>query len=130
MALARLARSFDTAFGILLCASIVVNPIAWDHYMVLTAIPMTIVFRRLRDVSFPFETTTLARAAFVLTILPNVAYLTPALHFAVGDLGRLKILPFAAGLVTYVPLVPLTGWVGLLWATDAIDVPGPEGAPT
>ena len=39
MALARLSRSFDTAYGILLCASIVVNPIAWDHYMILTALP-------------------------------------------------------------------------------------------
>ena len=66
----------------------------------------------------------LALACLGITIVPNGAYLAPMLRFAVDDLGRLKVLPFAAGLVTYVPLIPLVGWIGLLTATDPKKISG------
>ncbi|HEX3316089.1 MAG TPA: hypothetical protein VHR72_14420, partial [Gemmataceae bacterium] len=122
MWLARHCRSFDSSYGILLCASLPINPVVWDHYLMLTAIPIVIVFARLRDAGFPRGQTALALVCLGLTILPNAAYLTPALQFSVGELHDKKVLPFLAGLVTYVPLIPLSGWIGLLAITDA----GPE----
>ena len=118
MWLARHCRNFDSAYGILLCASLPINPVVWDHYLMLTAIPIVIVFRRLRDADFPRTATALALVCLGLTILPNAAYLTPALRFAVGEINDKKVLPFLAGLVTYVPLIPLAGWIGLLAMTD------------
>jgi hypothetical protein len=95
-----------------------INPVVWDHYLMLTAIPIVIVFARLRDAGFPRGQTTLALVCLGLTILPNGAYLTPALGLSVGEINDKKVLPFLAGLVTYVPLIPLAGWIGLLAATD------------
>jgi Glycosyltransferase family 87 len=124
MWLARHCRSFDSAYGILLCASLPINPVVWDHYLMLAAIPIVIVFSRLRDAGFPRGRTALALVSLGLTILPGAAYLTPALRASVGEINDKQVLPFLAGLVTYVPLLPLAGWIGLLAATDGETATG------
>jgi hypothetical protein len=121
MWLARHCRNFDSAYGILVCASLPINPVVWDHYLMLTAIPMVIVFSRLRDSGFPRGRMALALACLGLTILPGAAYLTPALGASVGEINDKQVLPFLAGLVTYVPLIPLAGWIGLLAATNVAE---------
>ncbi len=43
MTSARRSADFDISFGILLCVSILIAPIAWNHYLILTLIPMVII---------------------------------------------------------------------------------------
>src|SRR6185436_10591234 len=47
LALAFVCLDFDSSFGILLCVSLAVNPVAWDHSLLIAAIPIAIVLRRL-----------------------------------------------------------------------------------
>jgi len=42
-----------------------------------------------------------------------------ALGEPLGELAEHVGKPFFPGLVTYLPLVPLGIWIGLLWSTDA-----------
>lgn len=123
LALAARSRRFDTAFGVLLCAGLPLNPVVWDHYLLMTAVPAVVVFRRLKDLAFPRGATSAALVGLVVAALPNPGYLELAVWlFATGDAYNVKILPFAAGLVTYVPLVPIALWIVLLVRTDAPPV--------
>jgi alpha-1,2-mannosyltransferase len=116
--LARRQRSFDSAFGILLCAGLVMNPVVWDHYLVLTALPIVVIARRL----IPGGTTLqkgLALVGTAISIIPRPG----DLHLAIRTFGWSGAdgihLGFLPGLLTYLPLVPLAIWIGLLWATDS-----------
>jgi hypothetical protein len=51
--LALRARRFDTAFGLLVGVGILVNPIAWTHYLILASIPVVITVSRLRVLGIP-----------------------------------------------------------------------------
>lgn len=122
MILAWRCKQFDSAFGILLCASLPINPVAWDHYLILTAIPIAIVFRRLKDAAFPKALTAAALVALALTALPNVGYIRAAAQlFTIGRADNVPVVPFAVGLITYLPLAPLGIWIALLWKTDSAN---------
>lgn len=51
--LARRMHDFDAAFSIMICVSILINPIAWVHYMILLLLPLLVVGRRLIENYFP-----------------------------------------------------------------------------
>lgn len=119
MTLALRARQFDTAFAVLICASLPINPVVWDHYLLLTAIPIVIVLRRLRDRGFPRGMTAAAGVFLLITVFPYPGYLeTMVWLFATGEAHNVKVVPFLPGLITYVPLIPLIGWIALLQRTD------------
>lgn len=117
------AKQWDTAFGILLCGSLPINPVVWDHYLLLTAVPIVILARRLKDHGFPTRETFLAAACLLITIFPYRSYLKMAVQlFSRGFSSELQaeVVPFLPGLLTYVLLLPLVGWIILLWQTDKI----------
>jgi hypothetical protein len=119
LVLAWRCREFDSAFGILVCASLPLNPVAWDHYLLLCAVPIAVILRRLRDGNFPKAMTAVGAICLGIAIVPYPGYLDLAVWlFAKGESHNVKVLPFAAGLVTYLPLVSLAGWTALLYATD------------
>ena len=65
--------------------------------------------------------TAVAMACLGITVFPNPAYLGLIQHtFSQGKSHNVDLLPFAAGLITYLPLVPLIGWIVLLWKTDDV----------
>jgi hypothetical protein len=118
--LALRCRQFDSAFGILICASLPLNPVVWDHYLLLTAIPIVVIVRRLKDLGFPRGLTSAAAVFLLITIVPYPGYLDAVVWmFSTGVAHNVKVLPFWPGLITYLPLVPLSGWIVLLWKTDA-----------
>lgn len=112
-------RQFDSAYGIMICAGLPLNPVVWDHYLIMTIIPIAIIVRRLKDLGFPRGPSTLAGVALAITLFPNPAYLELIVKaFAVGDAYNVKVLPFLPGLITYLPLIALGIWIGLLVSTD------------
>jgi len=60
------ARAFDTAFGELVCVSLLINPVAWYHYLVLAFIPVAIAARRLQQLGLPTRLTLFGGALFLL----------------------------------------------------------------
>ncbi len=113
-------RDFDTGFGILVCVSLMVNPVAWDHSLLVAAVPIALIGKRLAQVNWPRPETPLALVCFVLAMLPQQAYMRGlAAAFATTDENGIRYLPFALGLVTYLPLVALLGGIWLLWKGDA-----------
>ncbi len=106
---ARQARSFDTAFSLLLCASLLVNPIAWDHYMLLTLIPLTITLRQSWEKKTQINWTILSA---LLIALPSPVYRSVAVLFQTAVLpGGHVTIPWAASLFTSLPTLLLLGWL-------------------
>lgn len=121
MALAWRCRSFDSAYGILLVAGLPINPVVWDHYLLLTALPIAICFRRLSYLEFPAGRVTAAMIGLALSIVLPHFYLDLMVEaFARPDARYGHVMPFWPGLVTYIPLIPLAIWIGLLWTTDGV----------
>jgi hypothetical protein len=129
LVLAYRSRDFDTSFGILLCASLPVNPVAWDHGLLIAAIPIAIVLRRLGWAGWPRLESALAAVCFTLTMFPQKSYVRGVVALFGTEVDDATIVPFAAGLVTYVPLLALMGWIWLLWRLDGVtrDAPFNDG---
>ncbi|MGH9939838.1 MAG: glycosyltransferase family 87 protein [Blastocatellia bacterium] len=66
LAVALRARLFDTAFAELICVSLLVNPVAWYHYLVIAFIPVAIAARRLQQLGLPTGLTLLGGALFLI----------------------------------------------------------------
>jgi len=65
------ARSFDASFGILVCVSILISPVAWSFYLLLALIPITIVGRYLVALHFPRKETNIALGVGALLVLSS-----------------------------------------------------------
>ncbi len=118
--LALRCRDFDSSFGLLLCLSLPVNPVAWDHSLLIATIPMAIVLRRLSWLGWPRQETTLAVVCFALAMFPQQAYMRGLAAVIATDENGFQIMPFAVGLITYIPLVALIGWMFLLLRLDGV----------
>ena len=62
------SRTFDAAFGILVCASILVNPVAWSHYFTWLLIPIVVAGRALYELKFPRFELRMALLCFLILI--------------------------------------------------------------
>jgi len=116
------ARSFDFAFGITTCVCILASPIAWSHYLVLLAIPMTIAAHRLAlenrlSVSWAYLMILLL---FTLSI-PGKSLSAIIASFAIEsfttEIG--PTVPFTAGLISMIPAAATILFLGLLRSMDA-----------
>ncbi|MGE0128861.1 MAG: glycosyltransferase family 87 protein [Blastocatellales bacterium] len=116
--LALRAKQFDTAFGALVCASLLVNPVAWTHYLVMGAIPMAIVARRLWAAGFPKK---LSLVAVALSI-PTFSYLYIARLFSTPEMTKQDMVfhPVVGLLSLIIGLVTL-GWMWLVWLTERLE---------
>lgn len=107
------AVKFDTAFGILACASLLVNPVAWTHYLTLLTLPIALAAHDLltRQRSRPqlFAATLTALLLLVSRIHVN--------HFSYAVLNSSQttenqIVGPLAGMLL---LVPVYGVLCLMW---------------
>lgn len=106
--LTRRKIGLDWAMGAMLCVSTVVNPIAWPHYLVLTLIPATQVFKWLAARDFPWRETNYAIVGGVLlivghTIWERLAFLLAGETAAID--GAAAALPLAPSLLLLGPTV-------------------------
>ncbi|HEX6649923.1 MAG TPA: glycosyltransferase family 87 protein, partial [Pyrinomonadaceae bacterium] len=95
------SRSFDTAFCVLASISIVLNPIAWSHYLVLTAPALCLVAWRIRQGRFPRPSVIPGAAVIILALL--VEYTLPAVASLTHSIGA-QLVPFWIGVIAYLPL--------------------------
>lgn len=111
--LASRQRRLQPAVAIVVCVSILVSPISWQHYMVLAAVPIAWLIQWLVSSGLPTKETS---AALLVGMLLSVPYLSceQIAHWLVGQTwvpDTVSTLPFAAGTLT---LVPTAGLCGLL----------------
>ena len=120
------ARSFDTAFGLLVGLGVLLSPIAWTHYLLVILLPAAILLRRMLTEGASKRRW---RALFAMMLAISIAgagYSSLAQRFAVdGGPGELPVAPFVAGMATLFPLFGLLGVLALLWRSEAsLPVPG------
>jgi hypothetical protein len=115
--LAMRMQSFDAAYALMICTSILVSPIAWDHYLVLTVIPIALVAGYLAKKDFPSRETNLALLGGILLFIsmPMWDMLT---FLVIGEARSTNLngsVPFGAALLTFGPTVAVLS-LGLLVA--------------
>jgi hypothetical protein len=113
------ARTFDTAFGLLLGVSLLVSPVFWNFYLLLALIPGAIVARRLQTLGFPASATGFALLSWSLISIPLGSCEQIAMSFATpSGPASPSAIPFLPGLVLLTPIAGLSGVLWLLWRTD------------
>lgn len=116
LTLALRAKSFDTSFGILVCVSILVNPIAWGHYLILALIPLVIVGHRLYSLDLPRKETWCLLLFSLLLFIPKLGIRWFILQLTGNELSAKSAqVPFAATLLTLIPAVAILGLLWLVW---------------
>ncbi|HWQ33850.1 MAG TPA: glycosyltransferase family 87 protein [Blastocatellia bacterium] len=121
--LASRASHFDHAFSILVCVSVLANPIVWSHYLVIIAIPLAVAFRALSTGGWPRRIYIVAGAIGGLLFLPRMEMLHLMALFKVSETVNLRRMvipqvPFTAGLITLIPMIAVLGLMWLLWRLD------------
>ena len=105
------ARTIDTSFGILICVMILFSPTAWSYYLILTLIPLVIVFRNLSSLNWPRKETNIA--IFIgITFSFSARQLMPLLT---GNRIPDGLVPAVSFVVALLSLLPAVGLLGLLW---------------
>ncbi len=111
--MARTASDFDSGCAVLICASAVVNPIAWHHYLVLLVIPAAITVKALARNSFPPGFTFAAVLIGVALLLPHLDHLASLMA-----VGNPPVVPGPIGLLAFIPLVATLGLMVLVWCAS------------
>jgi len=111
--LARTSSDFDSGCAVLICASAVVNPIAWHHYLVLLVIPAAITFKALARNSFPRGFTFAAILIGTALLLPHLDHLASLMA-----VGNPPLVPGPTSLLAFVPLVATLGLMVLVWCSS------------
>jgi len=120
LALALKVRDFDNSFGIIICLMVLVSPVAWNHYLIITLIPFVIVVKNLSLLKWPDKETYLALCIFVTFLIPP-----PGLHKLISLLagnvighGQVQSCSFAVSLISLLPTIALLGLLWLVWRLD------------
>jgi hypothetical protein len=107
------ARSFDTAFALLMGIGVVLNPIAWPHYLLLAAPALALLLRRLSVLRWPRRMTCGVISLLISLSLPQDLYLDLALLFSSGVNATGQ--PIVPGLLASLALIPMGALCLLLW---------------
>ena len=114
----------DHAFAAMICVSILVSPISWNHYPVLTLIPGALVLRWIVCHRLPAKQTNWILGVFLLLA---VNWVRPPLWLvAAAPANGEASVPFALGLLTMIPAVAVAA---LAWLVLSLDRGGPEQRP-
>ncbi|HVC35515.1 MAG TPA: glycosyltransferase family 87 protein [Chloroflexota bacterium] len=113
----------DWTLGVMTCVSILVTPISWGHYLVLAAIPATLVIQWLVAHRFPVAATNAALAVALLLVCPDFVWA----HLVFFGSGAAAASPvsFARGLFLLEPTVAIAGLGWLAWTLGRRELPHP-----
>ena len=114
------ARNFDTSFGILVCLIILVSPVAWIHYLIITLIPFVIVLKNLSFLKWPCKETYVSLCIFFSFLIspPGLHRLTCSLTGNGSGDGLVQTCSFTVSLVYLLPTIALLGLICLVWRLD------------
>lgn len=117
--------NFDFAFGIMTCVVLVISPVMWHHYLVLTAIPMAIVVKSLLDRGLPRLETNLTVMAVIFLVIPASTLSNAMNQFfdPASTLSDFSLVLFSATLVSLVPTVAILELMWLLYRLDQLAAP-------
>lgn len=121
LVLALRAKRFNTSFGILVCVSLLVNPVTWSHYLILTLIPLAIVARRLFSLDLPKKETWFFIIICLIFFIPR-----SAVHWFTFQLSCYELstnnyqIPFTVALLTFIPATAVLGLLWFVWHTEQI----------
>jgi hypothetical protein len=116
------ARSFDFSFGILVCVSILISPVAWSIYFVLLVIPLLIGSRCLLYLAFPTRETVLVIVLFLIFSIPHPILHNFLLFFApVQQNGSVANLPQVSCWVSMFTLIPSAGLLVLIYVLGQLS---------
>jgi hypothetical protein len=125
-------KSFDASFALLMAVGIVLNPVAWQHYLVMAAPAFVLLVLRLRELQWPPRTTALVASLLLAISVPYSRFWLLTLHFATGVSPTGKpIVPALPALITLTIGVALGA---LLWLFVSLEpkhlVAGHPAAPS
>ena len=124
LALAMKAKQFDTSFGILVIVGILVNPIAWNHYLVLALIPIIIAVRRIGAMETPQVMAIAMFVIYIILCIPPGARVAATLLFSRQTTSNgIAVVPLWAGGITLLPAIAVLGIILILWKTDRVALP-------
>lgn len=114
---ARRQMRLDLALGMMLCASLLINPISWDHYLVLAALPIALLVGCAARRELSRGAVSLALVAALPLFIPVRAWMELAQQIGGAGAGGLDV-GFWPALLTYVPGLGVAGMGSLLmpWA--------------
>jgi hypothetical protein len=112
-------KSFDAAYGLMICVSVLVSPVMWAHYITMAAIPMLIAARALAEMNFPRRQTVIAAVLILSLSLPYSILANVMTFFLIERTpDGPEVVTFAAGLLSLIPTVALVAWIWLLRAVE------------
>jgi hypothetical protein len=79
------AKRLDTSFALLMAVGILLNPVTWQHYLIMAAPAFVLLVIRLRQLGWPRAMTVSTAALLMAVSVPYGIYRTLALRFAVGS---------------------------------------------
>ena len=92
---------------------------AWDHYLVLMAIPIVVAFQRLSRREFQGRDSILLLTVALLINMPSEQVVRIQMAFATPSAGtEEQILPFAAGLLSLIYAAGVLAMLWFLWHLD------------
>lgn len=118
------AASFDTAFSFLVGVGILVNPVAWPHYLLWVSIPLAVMARQLWLNGWPRRMSYFAFGC-LLAMTSATAIYGLAVNWLLAQTaprGTL-VVPFAVGTLTFVPALALLALLAGLWRLERAAFP-------
>jgi hypothetical protein len=113
---------FNAGFALLACVSVVLNPVAWTHYLLLTVPATGVVVQRLRALGWPrawVKRLLLISAPFCVT---HPLWSLLALSFSsAGGADPRPSVPFAAAWLTVTPTLAVLALGCLLWRITSVS---------
>lgn len=108
-------RSLSRSLGLMICASILISPISWNHYLLLAAVPAVEVGSWLVRHDLPSQETNAALVVGILLVLGNTwGELAIRVAGEMPVLGSTTLIPFAPALLTLGPAVAVAALALLL----------------
>lgn len=114
------ARSFDVAFSMTLCTSILASPLTWCHYLILLVMPLSLIARRIINLGCPRRAVYQFLLLVVLLSIPATLFHDAMMLFAQTPQppARGMVIPFAASLID---LIPTAAVIALLFFLRQLD---------
>lgn len=116
----RSVHSLEISFCLMLCASVLISPVFWNHYLVIGLIPVVVIAKNLQRRQDVFA----RRVRLVLLLLISLSFLPEStLSRFLGVFGTTQgvryagevSLSFPIGLMTLLPVVLVVMLMWLLW---------------
>jgi hypothetical protein len=127
------SRSRDTLFAAGVCLSLLLSPIAWEHYLVLVVLPVAIVGAWLARRAFPAPESNAALGLALLLMVPSGVVHDLLLEFMVPGIDGNLAVPTLVSLLTMWPTLGVALLTCLIFSLESrprFGDPAPARSPS